>query len=93
MNAKRIILLLALLLGVAADSPRGRFSNDDMLAIMKAVQDYRPTDYTAAHFGTGLTPDTAMVRLCRQVDGRIVTTAVLTLKKTPKGWMVDSCAR
>ncbi len=41
MNAKRIILLLALLLGVAADSPRGHFSNDDMLAVVKANRPFR----------------------------------------------------
>lgn len=93
MNAKRIILLLALLSGVAADSPRGRFSNHEMLAILKAIQDHKPGDYTTGHFGTGLTPETAVVRLCRQVDGQVVTAAVLTLRKTPKGRQVESCAR
>ena len=94
MNARFILLGLILLAGVAADSPR--LVGEDIDAIVKLAREYQPEGrpiHTMVHVTLGPTKDTAYVRYSIRREGQEFVGAVLTLKKTAKGWQVESCAR
>ena len=93
MKAQHLPLILVLLSGVAAELPRRTVSGEDMTAILKAAGDYRPDGSIITEVTRGNTAERAYVRYSTRRDGHYVVTAVVTLKKTPRGWQAESCAR
>lgn len=93
MKVKQVLLLLVLLSGVAADLPRRAVSEADTTAILKAAGGYKPDGSVITEVTRGKTPDIAYVRYSTRRGGQYLVTAVVTLKKTPKGWQAESCAR
>jgi len=91
MKPRNILLILALLAGVAADTPRRL--DEDLMKIQRAASEYRPDGSTMAQIERGPVKDTAYVRYSIRKGGQDVVTVVVTLKKTSKGWHVESCAR
>jgi hypothetical protein len=91
MKARSVLLALALLAGVAADHPYR--PETDLIAIMNAAKGYQPDGFTLAEVRFGPRKDAAYVRYSMRKEARDVAIIVLTLKKTAKGWQVESCAR
>lgn len=91
MKLRVIVLALALLAGVAADKPQR--ADQDLIAISNAAREYRPEGSTLAQISLNAGRDMAHVRYLVRRDGQDVAVSVLTVKRTSKGWEVESCAR
>jgi len=88
-----IVLGLMLLTVVAQDTPRRATVDEDMIVILKVAREYRPEGTTRAQVERVPAKDMAYVRYSVRRNGHDVAMAVVTLKKTSKGWEVESCAR
>jgi len=64
----------------------------DLTAIMQVAREHKPEDTTTVQVERVAGMDLAYVRYCVRREGLDVVTAVLTLKKTSKGWEVESRA-
>lgn len=91
MRARVMLLAMALLAGVAADTPYR--PDKDLIAILNAAREYRPEGSAVAQVQMNRTKDVAYVRYTARKDGKDIAAAVLTIKKTTMGWIVESCAR
>jgi len=64
----------------------------DLTAIMQVAREHRPEGTTTVQVERVAGMNLAYVRYSVGRDGLDTVTAVLTLKKTSKGWEVESCA-
>ena len=88
-----MLLSLTLLIAVAEDTPRRVTSDKDMVAILKVAKEFRPEGAATVQVERVSGKDMAYVRYSIRRDGHDVVMTVVTLKKTSKGWEVESCAR
>jgi hypothetical protein len=92
MKTKPLILLLLAILSVGATRPQLRLTKDDFMAIYRLVGREMEGNWRPVSIEPGDTEDTAMVRLresLRRQDA-IPRERILTLKKTTKGWRIES---
>ena len=87
-----ILLSLTVLTALAGETPRPVKPDADLTAIMQVAREHRPEGATTVQLERVAGMNLAYVRYCVSRDGLDVVTAVLTLKKTSKGWEVESCA-
>jgi len=88
-----LLLLAALLVGAAR--PPWRFTKDDVSAILRVVGREKERNWRLVSIDPGEVEGTATVRLRESVRGkeaisRIPKERILTLKKTKKGWTIES---
>ncbi len=85
-----LLLLAALLVG--ATRPPWRFTKDDVSAILRVVGREKERNWRLVSIDLGEAEGTATVRLRESVRGkeRIPKERILTLKKTKKGWTIES---
>src|SRR5258708_15769236 len=88
-----LLLLAALLVG--ATRPPWRFTKDDVSAILRVVGKEMERNWRLVSIDPGEADGTAIVRLRELVRGkddisRIRKERILTLKKTKKGWRIES---
>ncbi len=88
-----LLLLAALLVGAAR--PPWRFTKDDVSAILRLVGREKERNWRLVSIDPGKVEGTATVRLRESVRGkdaisRIPKERILTLKKTKKGWTIES---
>jgi len=82
-----------MVLTAAVGETKSRVKQDaDMTAIKQIALDHKPEGTATVQVERVAGMDLAYVRYTERRDGLDVVTAVLTLKKTSKGWEVESRA-
>lgn len=87
-----ILLSLAALTALAGETQSPVKPDDDLTVILQVAREHRPEGAATVQVERVAGMDLAYVRYSVRRDGLDVVTAVLTLKKTSKGWEVESCA-
>ena len=95
MKARFVLILLSmtLLSAVAGDDIHKPTQDKEKIAVLSAASKYKPEGATTVQVERVSGRDIAYVRYSVRRGGYDVVAAVVTLKKTSKGWEVESCAR
>lgn len=94
MNTRSTLILLSLTVptALAGETQSPAKPDADLTAIMQVAREHRPEGATTVQLERVAGMDLAYVRYSVRREGLDTVTVVLTLKKTSKGWEVESCA-